>query len=283
MDRRGFLARSAFAAGRPHSPSVASHLFAPRTALDSIEKIGLQLYTVRSEMQTSVERTLFEIGRIGYKEVEFAGYFNRPPRAIRQLLERNDLKSPSGHTSIEVLRSGWYRTLNDASEIGQKWLVVPSLPESDRNSLDALKRTAELLNRSGQDAKTFKIRVAFHNHDVEFREVEGKRIIDVLLEETDPELVDFEMDLYWITKAGADPFDYFTRFPKRFPLVHVKDSGGAPEHEMTEVGRGTINFGKLFAEREKAGMKHFFVEHDRPAEPLSSVRTSYRYLDSLEF
>jgi sugar phosphate isomerase/epimerase len=283
MDRRGFLARSAFAAGLPLIPNVARDLFAPRTALDSIEKIGLQLYTVRSEMQTSVERTLFEIGRIGYKEVEFAGYFNRPPRAIRQLLERNDLKSPSGHTSIEVLRSGWYRTLNDASEIGQKWLVVPSLPESDRNSLDALKRTAELLNRSGQDAKTFKIRVAFHNHDVEFREVEGKRIIDVLLEETDPELVDFEMDLYWITKAGADPFDYFTRFPKRFPLVHVKDSGGAPEHEMTEVGRGTINFGKLFAEREKAGMKHFFVEHDRPAEPLSSVRTSYRYLDSLEF
>ena len=125
--------------------------------------------------------------------------------------------------------------------------------------------------------------MAYHNHDYEFQEVEGKRIIDVLLEETDPEYVDFEIDLYWITKAGGDPFDYFTRYPKRFPLVHVKDSAGAPAHQMTEVGRGTIDFAKLFAVREQAGMKHFFVEHDNPAEPLSSVRTSYRYLDSLEF
>jgi sugar phosphate isomerase/epimerase len=281
MDRRGFLARSTFAAALPLIPSAARDLFAP--ARDTIDKIGLQLYTVRREMEVSVERTLYEVGRIGYKEVEFAGYFNRPPRAIRQLLDRNGLKSPAAHTSLDVLRTGWYRTLNEASEMGQKWLVVPSLAEADRNSLDAVKRTAELLNRSGQDAKTYKVKVAYHNHDFEFREVEGKRILDVLLEETDPELVEFEMDLYWITKAGADPFDYFRRFPKRFPLVHVKDSGGAPEHQMTEVGRGTIDFAKLFAEQEQAGMKHFFVEHDNPTDPLTSVRTSYRYLDSLEF
>lgn len=284
MDRRVFLSTTALALGGAKGliPDAARDLF-PSAPADSIDKIGLQLYTVRSEMQTSVERTLYEVGRIGYKEVEFAGYFGRPPRAIRQLLDRNNLRSPSGHTSLDVLRSGWYRTLNDASEIGQKWLVVPSLAESDRNSIDALKRTAELFNRSGQDAKSYKVRVAYHNHDYEFQEVEGKRILDVLLEETDPELVDFEIDLYWITKAGGDPFDYFTRYPKRFPLVHVKDSAGAPGHQMTEVGRGTIDFAKLFAQREQAGMKHFYVEHDNPAEPLSSVRVSYRYLDSLEF
>ena len=284
MDRRAFLSTTALALGGAKGliPGAARDFF-PLAPTDSIDKIGLQLYTVRNEMQVSVERTLFEVGRIGYKEVEFAGYFGRPPRAIRQLLDRNGLKSPAGHTNLDVLRSSWYRTLNDASEIGQKWLVVPSLAESDRNSIEALKRTAELLNRSGQDAKSYKVRVAYHNHDYEFQEVEGKRIIDVLLEETDPEYVDFEIDLYWITKAGGDPFDYFTRYPKRFPLVHVKDSAGAPAHQMTEVGRGTIDFAKLFAVREQAGMKHFFVEHDNPAEPLSSVRTSYRYLDSLEF
>lgn len=281
MDRREFLARSAFAA----APLAAPGWLGQRNPLarSSLERIGLQLYTVRKEMETSVERTLFEVGRIGYRDVEFAGYFNRPSRAIRQLLDRNGLKSPSAHTSVDVLRSGWYRTLSDAAEMGQKWLVVPSLPEADRNSLDALKRTAELLNRSAVDAKTYRIRLAYHNHDVEFREVEGKRILDVLLTETDPELVDFEMDLYWITKAGADPFDYFTRFPGRFPLVHVKDSAGPPEHQMTEVGRGTIDFAKLFAARVKAGMKHYFVEHDNPADPMGSVRTSYRFLDSLEF
>ena len=105
MDRRGFLARGAFAAALPLVPSAARDLLAPWTARDTIDKIGLQLYTVRREMETSVERTLFEVGRIGYKEVEFAGYFNRPPRAIRQLLDRNGLKSPAGHTSLDVLRS----------------------------------------------------------------------------------------------------------------------------------------------------------------------------------
>jgi len=282
MDRREFLAWTGAAVGMPLA--APGWLPRPRSlAADSLDKIGLQLYTVRKEMETSVERTLYEVGRIGYREVEFAGYFNRPPRAIRQLLDRNNLKSPSGHVGLDVLRSGWYRALNDASEIGQKWLVVPWLAEADRNSADALKRTAELLNRSAQDAKTYKIRVAYHNHDFEFQEVEGKRILDVLLEETDPELVDFEIDLYWITKAGADPLDYFNRFPKRFPLVHVKDSAGAPEHGMTEVGRGKIDFAKLFAAGEQAGMKHYYVEHDNPANPMVSVGTSFRYLDSLEF
>lgn len=282
MDRRTFLGALMAGPAVIASPALAgrSNLLASR---GSIDKVGLQLYTVRRDMQVSVERTLYEVGRIGYQEVEFAGYYNRPPRAIRQLLDRNGLKSPAAHVSIDVLRAGWYRTLNDAAEVDHKWLVVPSLPESDRNSLDAIRRTAELFNRSASDAKSYKIRVAFHNHDTEFREVEGRRIIDVLLEETDPELVDFEMDLYWITKAGADPLDYFRRYPGRFPLAHVKDSAGPPEHAMTEVGKGTIDFKRIFAERRLAGMRHFFVEHDNPAEPMTSVGTSFRYLDSLEF
>lgn len=280
MDRRAFLGQAALLAAPFAAPRSLRALGSPPASLD---KIGLQLYTVRQAMEQSVERTLLQVAEIGYKEVEFAGYFNRPPRAIRQLLDRNDLKAPSAHVGLDVLRTGWYRRLNEAAEMGHKWLVVPSLPESERDSLDAIKRTAELLNRAATDAKTYKIRVGFHNHEVEFTEVEGRRIFDVLLEETDAELVDFEMDLYWITKAGADPFDYFTRFPGRFPLVHVKDSSGAPAHRMTEVGKGAIDFKRLFAARRQAGMKHFFVEHDNPADPMASVGTSFRYLDSLEF
>jgi len=247
-----------------------------------MDKVGLQLYTIRDEMARSVERTLYEVGRIGYKEVEFAGYFDRPPRAIRQLLDRNGLKSPSAHVSLDTLRSGWYRTLNDASEIGQKWLVVPWLAEKDRNSIDAIKATAELMNRAAEDARTFRIKLAYHNHDFEFQEVEGRRIFDVLLEETDPERVQVELDLYWITKAGADPFAYFQRWPKRFPLVHVKDSAGPPDHAMTEVGKGTIDFAQIFARREEAGIEHYYVEHDNPSDPMASINTSYRYLKALE-
>jgi sugar phosphate isomerase/epimerase len=254
-----------------------------RSPLADLDKIGLQLYTVRSQMQLTVERTLFEVAKIGYREVEFAGYFNRPPRAIKQLLDRNGLEAPSAHVALSDMRGGWFRKLEEAEEMGHKWLVIPWLAETDRNSLDAIKRTAETLNKAAEDAKTYKIRIAYHNHDFEFTEVEGRVMFDVLLEETDPKLVDVELDLYWITKAGRDPFEYFARWPGRFPLVHVKDSAGAPGHAMTEVGKGTIDFAKLFATRKTSGMKHFFVEHDNPADPMASVATSYRYLKALEF
>jgi sugar phosphate isomerase/epimerase len=278
MDRRHFVGSLGAAALAPGLLRAW-----PRPAAADLDKVGLQLYTVRNQMEASVEKTLYDVARIGYKEVEFAGYFGRPPRAIKQLLDRNDLKSPSAHVPITSLSSGWYRTLTEASQMDQKWLVIAWLAEEDRNSLDAIKRTAELFNKAGEDAKTFKIRLAYHNHDFEFQEVEGRRIFDVLLEETDPEYVDFEMDLYWITKGGADPFAYFERWPERFPLVHVKDSGPAPERRMMDVGKGEIDFARIFAERKLAGMKHFFVEHDNPADPMASIQTSFRYLSHLEF
>ncbi len=281
MDRRRFLSIAAAAA--PLAAPQSWLRRSPDLFSDRIDKVGLQLYTVRGMMEQSVEKTLYEVAQVGYKEVEFAGYFGRPARAVRQLLDRNGLKAPSTHVGTEKLQSGWYRTLNDAAEMGHKWMVVPSLAESDRNSLDALKRTAELLNRSAQDAKTFKIRMAYHNHDVEFTEVEGRRIFDVLLEETDPKLVDFEMDLYWITKGGGDPLAYFAKWPGRFPLVHVKDAGPAPDYAMTEVGKGTIDWKRIFAKHEEAGIKHYYVEHDNPADPLASISTSFRYLKNLEF
>jgi sugar phosphate isomerase/epimerase len=283
MDRREFLALTGAAAMVPlGAPRWLPHGTAA-TPVDSLDNIGLQLYTLRERMEFSVERTLYDVAGIGYKEVEFAGYFGRPPRAIKQLLDRNGLKSPSAHVGLDTMRSGWYRTLNEASQIGHKWLVIAWLPPEDRNSIDAVKRSADLLNRSARDAETFKIKVAYHNHDWEFQEVEGRRIFDILLEETDPEVVQFEMDLYWITKAGADPMAYFARWPERFPLLHLKDSSGAPEHAMTEVGKGTIDFAQVFRRAGQAGIRHCYVEHDNPADPMASVATSFRYLDGLEF
>ncbi len=281
MDRRGFLATAGSAALLPRLP--LGSWSAPRAQADRIDRIGLQLYTLREQMAISVERTLHDVARIGYREVEFAGYFNRPPRAIRQLLDRNDLKSPSAHLGIEQLQSGWYRTLSEAAEMGQKWLVVASLPSEARATVDALKRTADLFNRAASDAKTFKIRLGYHNHDVEFGDVEGRRPLDVLLEETDPELVDFEMDLYWATRAGADPLAYFVQWPGRFPMWHLKDSSGPPEQRMVAVGAGTIDFARLLAARKQAGARHFYVEHDNPGDPMAVVRDSYSYLDALRF
>src|SRR5690606_38855940 len=144
---------------------------APLAMTIPADRIGVQLYTLRSRMAESVERTLHEVAQVGYREVEFAGYYNRPPRAIRQLLDRNGLKAPAAHISMATLRSGWFRTLDESAAIGHKWLVIPSLATSERDSLDAIRRTAEAMNRAAEDAKEFKIRLAYHNHDFEFREV----------------------------------------------------------------------------------------------------------------
>ena len=175
MDRRSFVAAMGSAILLPACAGNGAR------SSGSLNRIGLQLYTVRDQMEVSVERCLRDVARIGFREVEFAGYFGRPPRSIRQLLDRNGLKSPSAHVSFETLTSGWFRTLDQAAEIGHKWLVVPSLAESERNSIDALMRTAERLNRAAEDAETFDIGVAYHNHDFEFEDVEGRRIFDVLL------------------------------------------------------------------------------------------------------
>lgn len=278
MDRRTFV-------GAVGAAGVASLLPARESLLaeSKLDKIGLQLYTVRGEMKVSVERTLKAVADIGYREVEFHDYFGRPPRAIHQLLDRNGLKSPACHVGIDVLRTGWHRTLTDAVEVGHKWLIVAYLAEGERNSVDAVKRTAELFNKAGREAKDFRIRFAYHNHDFEFKELEGQRIYDILLAETDPKYVDFEMDLYWATKAGASPLEYFGRHPGRFPLVHVKDAGPPPELKMVDVGKGTIDWRAIFAAQKLSGTKHFLVEHDNPPDPMQSIATSYRYLKALRF
>ena len=278
MDRRTFV----HAAG---GAAAAAMLPLPRTSLmrDHIDKIGLQLYTVRRQMTVSVEKTLAQVAAIGYKQVEFAGYNGRPPRAIKQLLDDNGLTAPSSHIGLDTLRGPWNRTLSDAAEMDHKWLTIASMANSDSNSLDALKRTADLIHKCADDAKFYKIKIGYHNHTQEFKEVEGKRIYDHLLELVKPDELDFEMDLCWITAGGGDPLAYFKKYPGRFAMVHVKDAGPAPEYHMEDVGKGVIKWADIFKQRKQAGIKHYFVEHDNPADPMASIKTSFDYLKGLQF
>ncbi len=278
MDRRLFVKTAggiAATAMLPIRPSLIRR--------EHLDKIGLQLYTVRDMMQVSVERTLAQVAAVGYKEVEFAGYHNRPPRAIKQLLDDNGLNAPSAHLGLSALRGPWNRTLSDAAEVGHKWLVIASTEDSDRDTPDAIKRTADLIHKAADDANFYKIKLAYHNHDVEFQNVGGRPMFDQLLELTKPNELAVEMDIYWITKAGGNPLQYFKRWPGRFPLVHVKDAGPAPAYDMRDVGKGDIKWAELFAHRKEAGIKHFFVEHDTPRDPIASIKASYEYLRKLEF
>ena len=257
---------------------------APRTAdrARRLDRIGLQLYTVRDLMAKDVEGTLAAVAGAGYTEVEFAGYFGKSSADIRALLDRHGLTAPAVHAG-SIAPDDWAKSLDAAGAIGHKYIVVPWIPEERRKTLDDWKRVAADFNRVAATAQAAGVQFAYHNHDFEFPLVEGQVPYDVLLAETDPKLVQLEIDLYWITKGGQDPLAYFARWPGRVPLVHVKDSMGAPDHRMVDVGSGTIDWKRIFARSQQAGIKHYFVEHDQPADPLASIKASCDYLKALEF
>jgi sugar phosphate isomerase/epimerase len=251
------------------------------SAARRLDRIGLQLYTVRSSMEDSVERTLERVAQIGYDEVEFAGYFGRSPQQIRGVLDDTGLSAPAAHLPLELLEIEWDATVDLAAAIGHQYLVVAWIAPANRTSLDDYRRMAERFNRVGERAKAAGLAFGYHNHDFEFEPMEGRIPQDVLMEETEPALVGFELDLYWITKAGGDPLTYLREHAGRFPLVHVKDM--AVDGSMADVGTGTIDFKALFALSEQAGIRHYFVEHDNPGNPFESIAASHEHLQSLEF
>lgn len=244
--------------------------------------IGLQLYTVRDRLQRDFEGTVAEVAQVGFKELEFAGYYNHTPAQVRAILDRLNLRAPSTHISLDQFRKDLNGVLSTAQTVGHEYVVIPSLPESER-SLDAYRRLAAEFNRYGQAARQRGMRFGYHNHSFEFEDLGGGQTgFAVLLKETDPALVDFELDLFWTVNSGRDPVELFAQYPGRFPLWHVKDMADIQgAKRMVAVGQGEIDFRRIFANAERSGMKYFFVEHDRPEDSLASIRTSYQHLRQL--
>lgn len=280
IDRRTFvkvLGAGTAGAALGCSPKTMSGASGSR----KIDRIGIQLYTVRNDMEKDFEGTLSKIAGIGYKEVEFAGYFGHSPADVRSILNRLNITAPSAHGPLTMLTDNWQKTIDDAKVMGHEYLIVAYLNDDQRKSLDDYRRHADLFNSAGEIARKSGVKLGYHNHDFEFKTMEGKIPYDLLLERTDPNLVKLEMDLFWITNAGQSPLTYFSRYPGRIELVHVKDMDSAKK--MVDVGKGTINWAQIFAERDKAGIRHFFVEHDNPPVPLDSAKASYEYLSKLTF
>jgi sugar phosphate isomerase/epimerase len=251
------------------------------------DRIGLQLYTVRDLLQEDFEGTIERVAKIGYRELEFAGYYGRSPQQVRALLDRLGLKSPSAHIGTEALRSDLSGQIAAARTIGHDWITLPSYPVARTGArLEAWQRAAEEFNRFGQACHDHGLRFAYHNHAWEFQPTEdGRTGYDVLVTETDPALVDFELDLYWAVHGGHHPLQLFRRYPGRFTMWHVKDIRDPQEtKEMTPVGQGEMDFAAIFASAEQSGMQHFFVEHDNAATTigsLASIEASFRYLNAL--
>jgi len=251
---------------------------------ERLQSIGLQLYTVRRDLERDFEGTLAQVAEVGFQEVELAGLFGRTAKDVRASLDRHGLKAPSMHVDLPEIQTGFQKTLEAGSALGVRYVICAWLAPEERGSLDDYKRHTETFNRAGEEAKKAGIQFGFHCHDFEFAPLEGVVPYDLLLKETDASLVQMEMDLYWITKAGADPLHYFREYPGRFPLVHVKDMDRTPQKYFTEVGRGVVDFKRVFAQAKLGGIRHYFVEQDEtPGPAIESARQSYEYLKKLDF
>jgi sugar phosphate isomerase/epimerase len=280
MNRRLFVNRLALAA--------AGLGLCKRSALAAgkrkLPRIGMQLYTVRRELEKDFEGTLKRVAALGYKEVEFAGYFGHKPEEVKSILKRLKLDAPAAHLQLSELRGDLRPSIDAAHTIGHKYLLLAWTPPEERRTLEHYRRLADLLDEAGARTLREGVQFAYHNHDFEFAPMEGKIPYDLLLERTDPRLVKLEMDLYWTVKGGANPVEYFEKYPGRFHLLHVKDMDSTPRRFFADVGTGTIDFKSIFAHSGRAGVRHYFVENDEPAgSPFESLRVSFEYLRQLEF
>jgi len=278
--RRSFLGTAAVAAvglacGRRSLGALDT------AAGNKISRIGIQLYTLRQAASADLAGTLARLAKIGYKELEFAGYYNHPATEVRALLDQNGLTAPSAHVGLNLIENAPEKTFADAKVVGHEWITVPSLPSGKRETVDDWKRLAAQFNAAATKAKAAGFRFAFHNHNDIIRKAGDVLPIDILMKETDPALVSYEMDIYWVVNGGADPLDLLARFPGRFKMFHVKDAMPGPEHRMADVGAGSIDFKTIFAHAR--GIEHYFVEHDQPADPFASAAASFGYLSKLEF
>ena len=245
--------------------------------------VGIQLYSVRKELQEDAAGTLIKLGKIGYKEIESAksekgNYYGLQPKEIKKILSDHGMTLRSGHTHID---NDWQKSIDEAAEAGQQYLICSVLPVIGQTA-DNYQKSAELFNKAGEQCKKAGIKFGYHNHDSEFEEVNGQVLYDVLLRAVQPDLVKMEMDLGWVIAAGKDPLHYFKQYPGRFPLWHLKDMD-LTKKQSTEFGKGGVNISDLLTHAKQAGMKYFFIEQEEYTHTaFESMEYDYNYLAKMD-
>jgi len=275
--RRNFLKISgAFALGSLLVPQIGEAA--------KVNNVGIQLYTVRKGMLADATGTLKQLAKLGYKQIESARsqkghYYGLSAKEIRKVTQDLGITLRSGHVQID---DNWQRTVDEAAEAGQEYLICSSLPSTGQ-TISNYQRVAETFTKAAEACKQANLTFGYHNHEYEFAKDNGKVLYDVLLEETDPNLVKMELDLGWVIVTGFNPETYFTKYPNRFPLWHLKDMKKDKE-ESTEFGKGRIDIKRMFQNAEKSGMKYFFVEQEEyVGEPMASVKHNIDYLKKLSY
>ena len=294
IDRRGFLKiSSAGAAGM-----MALGPLGLSSCANTNRKefgVGLQLYTIRDAMEADVPGSLEKVSQLGYRYVELASYsdgkfYDYAPAEFKKMADDLGMNVLSSHTQVEAagITLDNAKIMADAhAELGVKYCVQPWVEEADRN-IESYKKMIGDWNEVGKIMKSAGIQFGYHNHNFEFQNIDG--IIpyyDIFMPEMDADLITMEIDLFWVSKAGQDPVEMFNKYPGRFKLFHLKDMNTreAPFFDVTKddiaaVGAGVIDFKRILAAKEVAGMEHFFVEDDNQGmgKPFEALETSINNL-----
>ena len=286
MKRRDFLFNTA--AGTAGLALIPSFLAGCTPEHDPLHDFGLITNVVRNLISEDHRGTMSMLAEMDYRYLEFVGTWDEKPSELKAFMDQIGLIPLAGGSNIHGLQGdGLKENIDQCLEMGKKYLVCywPWMDSGEEPTWDKVKFAVDESNRFGEACNANRLRFAYHNHDHEFRSLDGRVIYDYILENTDPELVTMELDLYWAYKGGIDIREYFTRYPGRFELVHVKDSYDSPDREsFVCVGSGIIDFQDLFSYRDVAGFKHLIVENDQPGDDEEGcARSSIEHLKSLKF
>jgi len=307
MIRRDFLKKIAGFASAAIATSSLDALKLMAQPMSSPRDFGIQLWSVRQDMAKDAKGTLKALASFGYKQIESFGdgapeniFWGMKPLEFKNYLDNIGLRLVSAHCDSEytlnLARRDEFKTLaNDAASIGMKYLINPFMIQL--KTIDAYKKAAEGFNAQGEICRKAGLRFAYHNHNYSFRKTDGLIPQDVMMQNTDPALVDFEMDIYWVADAGEDPVVWLKKYLNRFKLGHFKDHYSnaltaelvkkevAEEPELglnvsCDLGKGVIDFKKIVKEASQAGMEYFFVEQERydQSTPMLSAKLNASYM-----
>jgi len=317
MNRRSFLKNTGLIVASGIMP-----VYQASAQSKGLKKIGIQLFSLPKLLEKDFRSAIKMLARMGYKEVELygpfpfsadsakkswqaitpmlgfsgSGYFGHSPQDVKAILKDYGLKAPSIHTDLETLQTRMEQLGEAGDELGFKYVGLPAIPEEKRKTLDDYKIMAEEFNKIGEQAKDVGLKFAYHNHGYGLKEMNGQIPLNVILDQTDPSLVVFEMDIFWTTAGGANPLTYLKAYPNRYHLMHLKDmkekvqfsgDGGSPGEwielfpYMTTAGNGVMDLPSIITVGKKMGVKHFFVEQDMVDQPEINIKKSFDYLNSL--
>lgn len=256
---------------------------------------GLQLYSLRDEFKKDVAASLDRVKALGFREVETAGTYGLGPEKLRAMLEERGLMAVSAHFQYDALNKDLPAAIAEAKALGVKFVVCPWIPHEIGSFGEAdAKRAAADFNKWGEPLKAAGLTFAYHPHGYEFRPIaEGasETFFDIMARETKPELVAFEMDVFWVVQPGADPAKLLAKYPDRWKLMHLKDirkgarvgvfTGKAPLTDDVPLGTGLVDWPAVLREAAKAGVKHYFIEDESPTV-LEQIPQSLKYLETLK-